>query len=66
MATTFDLAPELNAALKEIAAAERRSVTQTIIIALEEYVHRHHHSARVDALAGRIADEDAELLRRLA
>jgi predicted transcriptional regulator len=66
MATTFDLAPELKRAIEKIAKTERRSVTQTIIIALEEYVHRHEHSARVDAIADRIVNEDAELLRRLA
>jgi predicted transcriptional regulator len=66
MATTFDLPPELQAAVKQIAAAQRRSVTQTLIIAVEEYVKRHEQTAQVRALSRRIADEDAELLRRLA
>ena len=65
MATTVDLSPDLKRALKEIADTERRSVTQTIIIALEEYVQRHRHAAQIDALAARIVGEDAELLRRL-
>jgi predicted transcriptional regulator len=66
MATTFDLPRELKVAVEKIAKAERRSVTQTIIVALEEYVQRHERTARVDALASRVVDEDAELLRRLA
>lgn len=66
MATTFDLPPELHEAVRQIASTERRSITQTLIIAVEEYVQRHQRTARVSALSRRIADEDAELLRRLA
>lgn len=66
MATTFNLPPELNEKVREIAAAERRSITQTLIIAVEEYVQRNERAAKVDAVSKRIAKEDAELLRRLA
>ena len=66
MATTFDLPPELHDQVRRIAASERRSITQTLIVAVEEYVHRHQHVANVDAVSARIAEEDAELLRRLA
>lgn len=66
MATTFDLPPELHDQVRKIAATERRSITQTLIVAVEEYVQRHQRAAQVDALSGRIASEDAELLRRLA
>lgn len=66
MATTFDLPPELHEQVRKIAATERRSITQTLIVAVEEYVKRHQRAAQVDALSKRIADEDAELLRRLA
>lgn len=66
MATTFNLPPELNEKVRSIAAAERRSITQTLIIAVEEYVQRNERAAKVDAVSKRIAEEDAELLRRLA
>jgi predicted transcriptional regulator len=66
MATTFDLPPELHEQVRRIAAAERRSLTQTLIVAVEEYVKRHQRVAQVDTLSKRIAEEDAELLRRLA
>jgi predicted transcriptional regulator len=66
MATTFDLPPELHEQVRRIAAAERRSLTQTLIVAVEEYVARHQRAVKVDALSRRIAEEDAELLRRLA
>jgi len=66
MATTFDLPPELHEQVRRIATAERRSITQTLIVAVEEYVKRHQRAAHVDLLSKRIAQEDAELLRRLA
>ena len=66
MAITFDLPHELHEAVRAIATSERRSVTQTLIVAVEEYVSRHDRRRRVDELSKRIADEDAELLRRLA
>lgn len=65
MATTFALPPELHAQVRRIAAAERRSLTQTLIVAVEEYVRRYDHTSRVEALSTRISEEDAELLRRL-
>lgn len=52
--------------MKRIAAAERRSITQTLITAVEEYVQRHQRAVQIDAVSKRIADEDAEVLRRLA
>lgn len=66
MATTFNLPPELHEQVRRIAAAERRSITQTLIVAVEEYVQRNQRASKVDALSARIADEDAELLHRLA
>lgn len=65
MATTFNLPPELHDQVRRIAAAERRSITQTLILAVEEYVSRHERAAKVGSLSARIAEEDAELLRRL-
>jgi predicted transcriptional regulator len=66
MATTFDLPPELHEQVRRIAAVERRSITQTLIVAVEEYVRRHQRAAEVGLVSKRIAEEDAELLRRLA
>ncbi len=66
MAITFDLPPELHERVRAIAAVERRSLTQTLMVAVEEYVQRHSHADRVDVLSKRIVEEDAELLRRLA
>lgn len=66
MATTFDLPKELHEQVRRIAASERRSIAQTLIVAVEEYVRRHQRAAQVDALSTRIAAEDAELLQRLA
>jgi predicted transcriptional regulator len=66
MAITFDLPPELHERVRALAATQRRSLTQTLVIAVEEYVHRHSHVDKVDALSERIVEEDAELLRRLA
>jgi predicted transcriptional regulator len=65
MAITFDLPPELHEAVRSLAAIDRRSVTQTLIIAVEDYVHRRQRSQRVDELSKSIVEEDAELLRRL-
>ncbi|HEX5596808.1 MAG TPA: Arc family DNA-binding protein [Micromonosporaceae bacterium] len=66
MAITFDLPPELHEAVRRIAVSERRSITQTLIVAVDEYVQRHGRLHRVDELSKRIAEEDADLLRRLA
>ncbi|MBB5871431.1 putative transcriptional regulator [Allocatelliglobosispora scoriae] len=65
MAVTFELPAKLHEAVKAIATAERRSLTQTLIIAVEDYVQRHQRTERIDELSARIAGEDAELLRRL-
>lgn len=66
MATTINLPPELHDQVRRIAAAERRSIAQTLIIAVEEYVERNQRAAKVEALSARIAGEDADLLQQLA
>jgi predicted transcriptional regulator len=38
MAMTLRLPPELEARLKQVAETERRSVQQTVLIAIEEYL----------------------------
>lgn len=66
MATTINLPPDLHDQVRRIAAAERRSIAQTLIIAVEEYVERNQRAAKVEALSARIAGEDADLLQQLA
>jgi predicted transcriptional regulator len=66
MTRTIDLPDELAAALKEVAAAERRSVQQTLVLAAQEYVERHKLRARVRDSGRRIIEQDRELLDRLA
>lgn len=66
MATTINLPPELHDQVRRIAAAERRSIAQTLIIAVEEYVERNQRATKVEALSARIAGEDADLLQQLA
>jgi predicted transcriptional regulator len=66
MTRTIDLPDELATALKEVAAAEHRSVQQTLVLAAQEYVERHKLRARVRASGHRIIEQDQELLDRLA
>jgi predicted transcriptional regulator len=66
MARTIELPDDLAAALKEVAAAEHRSVQQTLVLAAREYVERHKLRSRVRESGQRIVDQDKELLDRLA
>ena len=66
MTRTIELSDDLTASLKEVAAAEHRSVQQTLVIAAQEYVERHKLRARVHASGIRIIEQDQELLDRLA
>jgi hypothetical protein len=66
MTRTIDLPDELAAALKDVAAAEHRSVQQTLVLAAQEYVERHRLRARVRASGLRVTEQDRELLDRLA
>lgn len=66
MTRTIELPDELAAALKEVAAAEHRSVQQTLVLAAEEYVERHKLRSRVRESGRRIIEQDKELLDRLA
>jgi predicted transcriptional regulator len=66
MTRTIELPDDLAAALKDVAAAEHRSVQQTLVLAAEEYVERHKLRTRVRASANRIIQQDQELLDRLA
>jgi predicted transcriptional regulator len=66
MTRTIELPDELAAALKEVAAAEHRSVQQTLVLAAQEYVERHRLRSRVRESGRRIIEQDKELLDRLA
>ena len=66
MTRTIELPDDLAAALKEVAAAEHRSVQQTLVLAAQEYVERHKLRARVHESGRRIVEQDRELLDRLA
>lgn len=66
MTRTIDLPDELAAALKEVAAAEHRSVQQTLVLAAQEYVERHKMRLRVRESGRRVIEQDQELLDRLA
>jgi predicted transcriptional regulator len=66
MTRTIELPDDLAAALKEVAAAERRSVQQTLVLAAQEYVERHKVRSRVRESGSRIIEQDKELLDRLA
>ncbi|MGA3487185.1 ribbon-helix-helix domain-containing protein [Micromonosporaceae bacterium DT55] len=66
MVTPVNLPDGLHEQLKRVADAEHRSVDDTIVVAVEEYVAARDRRSRVRDLAGQVAERDAELLRRLA
>jgi predicted transcriptional regulator len=66
MTRTIELPDDLAAALKEVAAAEHRSVQQTLVLAAQEYVERHKLRSRVRESGLKVIEQDRELLDRLA
>jgi hypothetical protein len=64
--TTLKLPAKLNDALRELAAADHRSINATIVVVLEQFVETRSHQTRVAAIGAEIAAKHAELLRRLA
>lgn len=64
--TTISLPDELHAELKQIAEAERRSFTQTVVMELQKAVEKRRHRAQVRELAERVRDDHQRLLDRLA
>ena len=66
MTRTIELPDDLALALKEVAAAEHRSVQQTLVLAAREYVERHNLRSRVRDSGRSIIEQDKELLDRLA
>ena len=63
MAMTLRLTDEQAAALRETAEREGRSMHETVVIAIDEYVTR--RTKKRDALIADILDEDREALDRL-
>jgi hypothetical protein len=63
MAMTLRLTDEQAAALRATAAREGRSIHETVVIAIEEYVSK--RTKKRDALIERIMVEDREALARL-
>jgi predicted transcriptional regulator len=63
MAMTLRLTDEQAAALRQTAVREGRSMHETVLIAIQEYVTK--RDQRRDALIGRILEEDREALDRL-
>jgi predicted transcriptional regulator len=64
--TTISLPDELHAQLKQLAEADRRSFTQTVVIELQKAVESRRHLSRVRELAEQVGDEHRPLLDRLA
>ncbi len=52
-------------ALRDQAQSDGRSVHQTVLIAIDEYLARHRRGQRIDALARAAASDYPEVLRRL-
>ncbi|WP_459981348.1 hypothetical protein [Nocardioides sp. AN3] len=63
MAMTLRLPTELDVKLRETAEREGRSLHETVLVAIEEYVTK--RDRRRDALLSRIMEEDRDLLHRL-
>lgn len=63
MAMTLRLSEELDAALRETAAREGRSLHEVVVLALEDYTSK--REKKRDALIARVMSEDSEALERL-
>lgn len=66
MATTIVTLPDdLHESLKRVAADEHRTVNDTIVVAVAEYIRSRDKKAAVQALAAEVAEKHRELLDRL-
>lgn len=63
---TLRLDDETADALRERASADGRSVHQTVLLAIDEYLARHQRDQRIELLATKAAADFPEVLRRLA
>jgi predicted transcriptional regulator len=62
---TLRLSDELTEQVRELSKQDGRSMQQTIIRAVEDYVTDHGRQAHIRALATRAASDYSETLRRL-
>jgi predicted transcriptional regulator len=65
MGMTLRTSTEQTDALRRQADAEGRSMQAVALEAIDEYIARRAHSARVDAALERVVTEEAEVLERL-
>ncbi len=65
MGMTLRTSDAQTAALRRQAAAEGRSMQAVALAAIDEYIARHAHKARVDAALSRVLTEEAGVLERL-
>lgn len=66
MAMTIRLDPELDDAVRDLAAAQHLSKQQLMERAAQEYVGRNSRVLRTLQVADRIVEDNRELLRRLS
>ncbi len=65
MAMTLRLDDSTADALRERASADGRSVHQTVLLAIDEYLSRRQRDVHVEQLATKAASDFPETLRRL-
>jgi hypothetical protein len=65
MAMTLRLDDATAEALRDRASADGRSVHQTVLLAIDEYLGKHRRDQRIEALATQAAADYPEVLRRL-
>lgn len=63
MAMTLRLTDEQAAALRATAEREGRSIHETVVVAIDEYVSK--RTKKRDAIIAKVARERADLMRRL-
>ncbi len=65
MGMTLRASEEQTEALRRQAAAEGRSMQAVALAAIDEYIARRAHKAKVDDALARVVAEEANVLRRL-
>ncbi|CAM3619038.1 CopG family transcriptional regulator [Mycobacterium frederiksbergense] len=65
MGMTLRTSDEQTAALRKQAEAEGRSMQAVALAAIDEYIARRAHTAKVDAALSRVLVEEAGVLERL-
>ncbi|WP_304106528.1 CopG family transcriptional regulator [Mycolicibacterium bacteremicum] len=65
MGMTLRTSDAQTAALRRQAAAEGRSMQAVALAAIDEYIARHAHKARVDTALSRVLTEEAGVRERL-